>query len=159
MDITVHDADTLRFVLDDEPETVTALVQAGGMAAGAIEDGVMGVARFRSGLLAQFHDAFTTRFATTGFEVHGSEGSLIGTGCMTQRPVGEVLLRTAAGEQLLPLQHENLYERGLRAFHEAIAGRGRPAADGADGVRSMALAVAALESAASGRSVRVEPGL
>jgi 1,5-anhydro-D-fructose reductase (1,5-anhydro-D-mannitol-forming) len=153
MDITVHDADTLRFVLDDEPTEVSALSQSSGMAAGGIEDGVMGVVRFRSGLIAQFHDAFTAKFATTGFEVHGSDGSLVATNCMTQRPVGEVLLRTAAGEERLPLEHENLYARALRAFHAAIRGEGTPAATGEDGVRSMAVALAALESAATGRVV------
>ncbi len=90
MDITVHDADTLRFVLDDEAVSVSAMVQSAGMGESGIEDGVMGVIRFRSGLLAQFHDAFTTKHATTGFEVHGSEGSLIATNVMTQRPVGEI---------------------------------------------------------------------
>jgi 1,5-anhydro-D-fructose reductase (1,5-anhydro-D-mannitol-forming) len=159
MDITVHDADTLRFVLDDEPVEVTAMTQGGGMAAPGIEDGVMGVVRFRSGLLAQFHDAFTTKYATTGFEVHGTDGSLVATDCMSQRPVGEVLLRTASGEEMLPLDHENLYERALRAFHAAIRGEGRPSATGEDGVRSMALALAARESAASGSKARVDPGL
>jgi 1,5-anhydro-D-fructose reductase (1,5-anhydro-D-mannitol-forming) len=159
MDITVHDADTLRFVLDDEPANVVAVTQSGGMAAGGIEDGVMGVVRFRSGLIAQFHDAFTTKFATTGFEVHGSDGSLIGTNCMTQRPVGDVLLRTAAGEKRLPLDHENLYARSLRAFHAAIRGEGTPAASGEDGVRSMAMALAAREAAATGRRVTIDPGL
>ncbi len=99
LDITVHDADTLRFVLDDEAESVTAMLQESGMAAPGLADGIMGVARFRSGLLAQWHDAFTTKYATTGFEVHGTDGSLIGTNCMTQGAVGDVLLRTAAGEQ------------------------------------------------------------
>ena len=159
MDITVHDADTLRFVLAEEPVEVTALTQASGMAAPGIEDGVMGVVRFRSGLLAQLHDAFTTRHATTGLEVHGEEGSLIATDCMTQQPKGEVRLRTAAGEELLPLDHENLYARSLRAFHAAVRGEGEPAATGEDGVRSLALALAALESAATGRTVRVDPGL
>lgn len=159
MDITVHDADTLRFVLDDELVEVTALTQRGGMAAEGIEDGVMGVVRFGSGLLAQFHDAFTTRFAATGFEVHGTTGSLMATDCMTQRPVGEVRLRTGAGEERLPLQHEDLYARSLRAFHAAVRGQGRPAATGEDGVRSMALALAALESAATGRVAGVDPGL
>ena len=119
----------------------------------------MGVVRFRSGLLAQLHDAFTTRFATTGFEVHGTEGSLVATDCMTQRPVGEVLLRTAEGEERLPLRHENLYERGLRAFHAAIRGEGEPAATGEDGVRSLAVAIAALESARTGRVAAIDPGL
>jgi len=159
MDITVHDADTLRFVLDEEPIAVTAFSQSSGMAAGGIEDGVMGVVRFRSGLIAQFHDAFTTKFATTGFEVHGSDGSLIATNCMTQRPVGEVLLRTAAGEEPLPLDHENLYARAVKAFHIAIRGDGTPAATGEDGVRAMAVALAALESTATGRVVTVVPGL
>ena len=159
MDITVHDADTLRFVLDDEPTEVTALSQSSGMAAGGIEDGVMGAIRLRSGLIAQFHDAFTTKFATTGFEIHGSEGALVATNCMTQRPVGELLLRTAAGEERLPLDHENLYARSLTAFHAAIRGEGAPAATGEDGVRSMAVALAALESAATGRVTTVVPRL
>jgi 1,5-anhydro-D-fructose reductase (1,5-anhydro-D-mannitol-forming) len=159
MDITVHDADTLRFVLNDEPDTVTALTQNAGMGATGIEDGVMGIVRFRNGVTAQFHDAFTTRYARTGFEVHGTEGSLIGIDCMTQRPVGEVLLRTEAGEQSLPLDHMNLYERSLRQFHAAVAGQAGPSAGGEDGVRSMALALAAREAAESGRAVRVDPGL
>jgi 1,5-anhydro-D-fructose reductase (1,5-anhydro-D-mannitol-forming) len=159
MDITVHDADTLRFVLDDEPLDVVALAQSGGMAREGIEDGVMGVMRFRSGLIAQFHDAFTTKFATTGFEVHGSAGSLIGTGCMTQRPVGDVVLRTAKGEEPLALDHENLYARALKAFHAAIRGEGTPAASGEDGVRSLAVALAARDAAASGRMVTIDPGL
>ncbi len=61
----MHDADTLRFVLDDEAVSVSAMVQSAAMGESGIEDGVMGVIRFRSGLIAQFHDAFTTRHATT----------------------------------------------------------------------------------------------
>jgi 1,5-anhydro-D-fructose reductase (1,5-anhydro-D-mannitol-forming) len=159
VDITVHDADTLRFVLDDEPVSVTAMVQNGGMAAKGVEDGVMGVVRFKSGVLAQFHDAFTVKHATTGFEVHGTEGSLVATHCMTQQPKGEVLLRGAKAEEQLALKHENLYERALRAFHAAVAGKGAPSATGEDGVRSMALAFAALESARTGKVAKVKPGL
>ena len=159
MDITVHDADTLRFVLNDEPATITAMTQRGGLGEGAIEDGVMGVIRFRSGLLAQFHDAFTVGYAGTGFEVHGSAGSLIGSNCMTQAPGGTVLLRSAAGEEMLNLEHENLYERSARAFMAATRGEGPLAATGEDGVRSLATALAALEAAASGLQALVMPGI
>ena len=159
MDITVHDADTLRFVLGEEPVSVSAMTQQGGMGADGIEDGVMGTVRFASGALAQFHDAFTTRYATTGFEVHGTEGSLIGTNCMTQRPIGEVLLRHASGEENLAIDRGNLYVRSVAAFRDAVAGKGKPAATGEDGIRSMALALAALKSAKTGRDVAVEPGL
>jgi 1,5-anhydro-D-fructose reductase (1,5-anhydro-D-mannitol-forming) len=159
MDITVHDADTLRFVLDDEAVSVIAATQSAGMGEAGIEDGVMGVVRFQSGLLAQFHDAFTTKFATTGFEVHGSDGSLIGSNVMTQQPIGEVLLRTAKGEEVLTVKPENLYERSVRNFVAAIAGTGAPSASGEDGIRSMAVALAALESARTGREIKVEAGL
>src|SRR5918995_1418512 len=60
LDITVHDADTLRFVLADDPVEVTTLSQSAGLSQGDVEDGAMGAIRFSSGVLAQFHDAFTT---------------------------------------------------------------------------------------------------
>ena len=118
-DITVHDADTLRFVLDDEPKSVVAMTSNGGMGREGLEDGAMGVIRFSNGVLAQFHDGFTTKYATTGFEVHGEAGSLIGSDCMTQAPTGNVLLRTAAGEEQLKLDHE----KPVRAFDPPVSGR------------------------------------
>ncbi len=158
LDITVHDADTLRFVLDAEPEAVSAMTQSSGMAAAGVPDGIMGVARFDNGVLAQWHDAFTTAHATTGFEVHGSGGSLIGTDCMSQGAKGSVVLRTPAGAEPLAIDHGSLYLRGVRAFSAATRGEGQPAATGEDGVRSLAFALAAAEAARTGREVRIESG-
>lgn len=155
LDITVHDADTLRFVLGAEPVEATAMSQQAGMAQGALEDGVMAVLRFDNGVLAQLHDAFTVQHGGHGIEVHGTAGSIIGRNVMSQRPVGEVLLRDARGETLIPLEHENLYARGVRSFAEAMAGRGQPSASGEDGVRSLATALAVLESCQTGRRVAV----
>ena len=159
MDITVHDADTLRFVLGDEPVEATALSHNAGMAGGGLEDGVMAVLRFRSGLLAQTHDAFTVRHAGTGFEVHGDKGSLIATNVMTQQPVGEVLLRTGQGETSLQFDREDLYTRAIGNFHRAIAGKGAPSATGEDGVWSLAVAEAIVTSARTGKAEPVVTGL
>jgi 1,5-anhydro-D-fructose reductase (1,5-anhydro-D-mannitol-forming) len=159
LDITVHDADTLRFVLNDDPVEAVAFSQAGGMGQAGLEDAVMGVLRFRSGVIAQFHDAFTTKFAETGFEVHGTEGSLIARNVMTQKPVGSVVLRNAEGEHELDLDQRNLYEAGLQAFHDAVAGKGRPSATGEDGVWSLATGLAVVKSAATGKAVAIEAGL
>jgi len=156
LDITVHDADTLRFVLDEEPQSVIAMTSQGGMAQASLEDGVMGVIRFSSGLLAQFHDAFTTKYATTGFEVHGDKGSLIGRDCMTQAPRGDVLLRSDAGEEALKLDHEKLYVRSVRLFQDAVEGLGAPSATGEDGVKSLSVALSALESARSGEAAPID---
>ena len=159
LDITVHDADTLRFVLGDDPVEISAFTQSAGMAAGGLEDGAMCIWRFASGLIAQSHEGFTTKFAGTGFEVHGSEGSIIASNVMTQKPVGSVLLRTAKGEEELHFDREDLYTRSLRQFHAAIRGEGQPSATGEDGVWSLAAAEAALQSAKSGKAVRIDPKL
>jgi 1,5-anhydro-D-fructose reductase (1,5-anhydro-D-mannitol-forming) len=159
LDITVHDADTLRYVLGDDPVEVVAFSQAGGLAKSGLEDAVMGVMRFKSGLIAQFHDGFTTKFAETGFEVHGTEGSLIARNVMTQRPIGTVHLRNAEGEHVLPVEGGNLYETALKAFHQAIAGQGKPAASAEDGIWSLATGLAVVEAAKSGHSVAVRSGL
>ena len=159
LDITVHDADTLRFVLGDDPVEALAATQNGGMGQAGLEDAVMGVLRFKSGLIAQFHDAFTAKFAGTGFEVHGTEGSLIGRDVMTQKPIGTVTLRTAAGEEQLTTDPLNLYERALGNFHTAIAGQGAPSASGEDGIWSLATGLAVQQAARSGRATPIETGL
>lgn len=153
-DITVHDADTLRFVVQDEIREVAAMTASQGMGAG-VEDAVMGVMRLHGGALAQFHDAFTVRHAHTGFEVHGSEGSLYARDVMTQRPVGTVILRRDGREEEITVRHENLYERSVRLFNAAARGQGAPAATVDDGMRSLAVALAVREAAASGMTVPV----
>jgi 1,5-anhydro-D-fructose reductase (1,5-anhydro-D-mannitol-forming) len=155
LDITVHDADTLRFVLGDEVAEVTAMTAGQGMGKAGLEDAVMGVMRFQGGTLAQFHDAFTARHAFTGLEVHGTDGSLYGWDVMTQRPMGTVTLRRNNAEEAMPIEHVNLYERSVARFNAAVRGEGAPAATGEDGVRSLAIALAVRESAASGRVVHV----
>lgn len=159
LDITVHDADTLRFVLGENPVEAVAFSQQGGLSGEGLEDGVMGVLRFPSGAIAQFHDAFTTKYAETGFEVHGSEGSLIARNVMTQKPVGTVVLRDKDGEHELPLDHKNLYEIALSAFHNAIAGKGQPSATLADGIWSLATGLAVAEAAKTGKATAVQSGL
>src|SRR5438552_3991102 len=68
LDITVHDVDTLRFVLGAEPVEAVGLTQRAAMAKEGLEDGVMAVLRFDNGVLAQLHDAFTVRHAGTARE-------------------------------------------------------------------------------------------
>ncbi|RCW84611.1 Gfo/Idh/MocA family protein [Phyllobacterium bourgognense] len=159
LDITVHDTDTLRYVLGDDPVEATAFAQKSGLAKAGLEDAVMGVMRFKSGVVALFHDGFTTKYAETGFEVHGTQGSLVGRNVMTQRPIGTVTLRNADGETELKLDHKNLYETGIAKFHAAIAGNGHPAASGEDGLWSLAAGLAVTEAARTGTAQPINPGL
>ncbi len=156
LDITVHDADTLHFALDDDAEEVVALSGRQGLAKSGLEDAVMGVIRFRSGLLAQFHDAFTIKHTHTGFEVHGSEGSLIAEDVMTQEPRGRLYLQREDKREEVELgERENLYTHQVRHFNAAVNGQGTPFATGEDGIRSLAVATAVLESAKTGQRVAV----
>ena len=159
LDITVHDADTLRFILNAEPVEALGFAQQAAMAREGLEDGAMSILRFDNGVLAQIHDAFTIKYAGTGIEIHGDKGSLIGRNVMTQSPVGDVFLRTEQGEQQVPIAHENLYVRGVAAFCAALRGDGQPAASGEDGVRSLATAIAVREACRTGAAVRIAPAL
>jgi 1,5-anhydro-D-fructose reductase (1,5-anhydro-D-mannitol-forming) len=115
----------------------------------------MGVMRMRSGVLVQFHDAFTARHPYTGVEIHGTEGSFYGRDIMTQRPAGTITLRRDGAEEQIKVEHENLYERSVRLFNAAVSGSGEPAATAEDGVKSLAVALAVKEASRSGRAVTV----
>ena len=155
LDITVHDVDTLRFVLDAEPVEAIGMTQHASMAKQGLEDGAMSVLRFSNGVLAQLHDAFTVKFADTGIEIHGDAGSIIGRNVMTQRAVGELTLRDAQGERAVAVEHENLYDRGVAAFCDAIRGQGRPSATAEDGVRSLNAALAVVEACRLGSAIKI----
>ncbi|SAL04634.1 oxidoreductase [Caballeronia calidae] len=156
LDISVHDADTLRFLLDAEPVEVSAMTASGSMGKEGLADGVMGIIRFDNGVLAQIHDAFTVPFAHTGLEVHGTEGSLFARDVMTQRPVGEIMLRTARGEEVVEIAHADLYTTGVAQFHRAVLLGESPAASGRDGYQSLATALALDEAAKTGRHVTMQ---
>ena len=155
LDLTVHDADLLRFLLDDEIVEVTAMTANSGMGAAGIEDTALTVLRTKAGVLGQMHDVFNTPFNRSAVEIHGTEGSIYGLDVMSQAARGSVTLRDATGEHTMPLQQENLYIRGLRRFVAATRGEGTVACTGSDGLRSLAVALAVLESARSGRAVAV----
>lgn len=154
-DITVHDADTARFLLGETPTEVVAMATQSGLGRG-VEDSVMSVWSLPSGAQIMAHESFTHAFAGTGLEVHGTEGSILARDVMTQAPRGEVMLVARAGREAVPFSAHNLYERSVRLFTDAAAGRGRPAADGADGIASLAVAQAVAEAARTGCRVAVE---
>jgi len=156
-DIVVHDADTVRFHMGEDPAEVVAIDAASGLGKG-VEDSVMSVWTMPSGAMVMTHESFTHSFAQTGFEVHGTKGSILARNVMTQRPVGEIILRTEDGEETVGFADHNLYVRSLGLFHDAVKGSGRPAADGVDGVKSLAVAAAVAEAATSGRRVAVDYG-
>jgi 1,5-anhydro-D-fructose reductase (1,5-anhydro-D-mannitol-forming) len=156
-DIVVHDADTVRFHLGEDPADVVAIARSDSLGQG-VEDSVMSVWQMPSGALVQTHEGFTIRHAGTSFEVHGTEGSIIARNVMTQQPVGEIVLRRNGEDAPLAFSDHNLYSRSMGLFMDAVAGRGAPSATGIDGVKSLAVALAVKEAATEGRRVAVDYG-
>jgi 1,5-anhydro-D-fructose reductase (1,5-anhydro-D-mannitol-forming) len=157
VDITVHDADTVRFYLDEDPAEVVAQSGSHGLGRG-VEDSAMSVWRMPSGVMVQSHESFTHPFAGNGVEVHGTEGSVFARNVMTQKPQGEITLVDGGGSQPVAFPDHDLYAQGVAEFAAAIRGAGRPAADGVDGVKSLAVALAVREAADTGRRVAIDYG-
>lgn len=160
LDITCHDASVLNPLLGT-PVAVSAIaVQQADWNTGGQEDAAMTVIRYERygapAVLAQTHDSFTVGYAGTSLEVHGMKGTIQVTDAMTQDTKGQVILTNAAGVQAVDVDcSEDLYVIGLRAFTAAVEGTGVPTATGRDGLMALKVALAAQESANSGRTVHI----
>lgn len=158
LDITVHDADVLRFLTGAELRSVTATGVNQGLAAAGVHDAVMSVFTLDDDVLAFAHDAFTVPHAGTALEVHGSDASVFVTDAMTQEPDGEVVVKRDGSQQLVTVgPRTDLYVTGLRAFADAVDGTGDPLATGRDGYASLAAALAVAESINTGKATPVAP--
>jgi 1,5-anhydro-D-fructose reductase (1,5-anhydro-D-mannitol-forming) len=146
-------------LLGTEPRRIATFAQYNGMGQGTVEDAAMSTIEFEGGVLAQTHESFVAENAVTRVHVLGTQGSLYAIGSLSQS--GEAVLeqRDARGTRDIPVPTVDLYEVGFAAFVKACAGRGQPLASGADGAKSMAVALAALQSAKSGRAETIDPGL
>ena len=154
-DIVVHDADTVRFHLGEDPQDVVAIAASSGLGEG-VEDSVMSVWTMPSGATVMTHESFTHAYAETGIEFHGTQGSIVARNVMTQRPVGEVWVMDEKGRHAVSYSDHNLYERSMGLFADAVKGVGRPSADGVDGIKSLAVALAVKQAAETGRRVSVD---
>jgi myo-inositol 2-dehydrogenase / D-chiro-inositol 1-dehydrogenase len=160
-DMTIHDFDMARFMLGEEPVTVSAtgavLVDPKIGKLGDIDSAAV-VLQTASGRIAMISNS---RRATYGYdqrvEVHGSKGL-----ASAENPVpAMVTTANAKGYTSGPLhtffmtRYTEAYAAEIAAFVAAATGKGPVSPDGNDGLRALLLADAAVRSAASGRVIRV----
>jgi myo-inositol 2-dehydrogenase/D-chiro-inositol 1-dehydrogenase len=158
-DMMIHDFDMARWLLGEEPVQVmaaaSALVDSAIGGVGDVDTAVVTL-KTAAGTLCQITNS---RRATYGYdqriEALGSKGMLRANnvvestlefageaGVVTEKPLHFFLERYAAA-----------YRNELDHFIEAIEQHQPPMVGGADGVRALALAEAALESSKTGRAV------
>ncbi len=156
LDITVHNVDTLRAALGSNVVEVTALTSSNGLSKIGLEDTSNCLFRFESGVLANTVESFLVPYSQTTFEIHGSKGSIVATGVMTQDPTGEITLTNASGSHpIVVSDRENLYVKTLRQFESACDGVGTPFSSGEDGFASLQGALAVLQSAQEKRTIAI----
>ena len=156
-DLTVHNADTARYLLGEDPVSVVAHMGASGLGQG-VEDSAMSVWAMPSGAMVFSHESFTHSFAGTGLEVHGTKGSILARGVLSQEPNGEIDLVTAEGTTRVPYEPGGLYENVVRNFCAAVDGTAFPAASGRDGINALQIAYAVRDAALSGQRQTVNYG-
>ncbi len=157
LDQVVHDADTIRFHLQEDPQEIVAIERSESLGKD-VEDSVMSVWQMPSGILVHTHAGYTVKHAGTSYEVHGTEGSIFARGVMTQQPVGEIHLHRENQTEVQEFSNHDLYIRSMRLFMDAVNNGGSPAATGVDGIKSLAVALAVKEAATTGHRVKVNYG-
>jgi 1,5-anhydro-D-fructose reductase (1,5-anhydro-D-mannitol-forming) len=148
-DLTVHDADVIRNLLQDEVHAVIAhsdLVSSDAKS----EDVAAGVFEMRSGRLVSFVESFSVPGGTHGLTVWGSKGCIVGQDVLRPDTDGSVSLVRAGKLELLELDLEtDPFQAQVLSFNHAIRTGTRPVVSGEDGLRALAVALAASASARS----------
>jgi len=161
-DMTIHDFDMARFLLGEEPVSVSAhasvLVDKKIGELGDF-DSVSVILATASGKQCIISNS---RRATYGYdqriEVHGSEGMIAAE---NQRPVS-IEIANGKGYTRPPLhdffmtRYLDAYANEIASFIAAVNSRTKPSPGGHDGLVALTLADAALKSAKEGRTVQVE---
>lgn len=165
LDITVHDIDTLRFVLAADVHEVTAFTSRHESTTTQVEDTVAALLRLRredGEVLASVYDSFVPEGAGTAIDVFGTLGSLRCEGAMRGDSPGRLWHHGPAGIELLadltPEERRAGFAATISSFaaaaHDSATGE---LASGLDGARALEIALAMLNSARTGATVVVPP--
>lgn len=123
-DIGVHCLDTLRFLLDDDPTVVRAILDA-PPAADRTETTAAVILQFSRGVLGSIYCSFTGSYRRSFIEIRGTDGT-ISAFDFTRSGMPVILHRVHAheGEPLQPLIEQisvpNLYAHEVRLFVDCI---------------------------------------
>ena len=157
-DIVVHDADTVRFHLGEDPAEVVAIQTSAGMGEG-VEDSVMSVWQMQSGATVMTHESFHPSLRRNGdrgprhqgFDPrHGRDDATTHGPCHADHRRG--------AKRMSPLPTTISTSVPWASLPTRWLAKGAPSADGIDGIKSLAVASAVAKAATSGARVAVDYG-
>jgi 1,5-anhydro-D-fructose reductase (1,5-anhydro-D-mannitol-forming) len=150
----VHALDLLRYVLDDEIESVSAEADA-GTAAGEVERALVCRLRFRRGTLATVRCFRSVYAPANDLILEGSTGAIRVRHSLEEQARGSIELEGVSAPLRGVPAGTDLYALEVEAFATAIRERREPNASGLDGLRAVEATAAVYESVASGCTVRL----
>jgi UDP-N-acetylglucosamine 3-dehydrogenase len=148
-DTAIHDIDVMRFVFQEDPTAVYA--QCGSMRHRKFEDYAMIMLSFADGKSAFIESNWLTPYKTRTLTVTGSDA------IMRLDYITQELWIEAANQNVQP---KFLWQEPLKAelqhFADCIMKKEEPVVTGEDGLKALQIAVAALESSARHKAVRLQ---
>ncbi len=146
LDVFIHDMAAVAAIIGGQAQTVRAAARTGSDVPAA-PDSVMTVVEWSSDVIVQTHDAYDNYDLPTRLDILGDAGAISSVMSMTGDPVGDVTIHHGSVTSPVDIPvRVDLYLSTIRAFDEAIHDGVEPRVTGLDGVRSLAAAMAALES-------------
>lgn len=155
-DRTVHDIDLLRFLLRDEVQTVEATNTQHLLGQEVEEDVAAHLVMRRTGLLVQLHDSFIIPHDVGGLTLFGATGALHARHIFVDDAPSELALIRHGRATPIELEPCDPYVETVARFQASVRGSAKPLAGSADGIHTLAAALAAHESIRRGHRIRVE---
>jgi 1,5-anhydro-D-fructose reductase (1,5-anhydro-D-mannitol-forming) len=152
----VHAADLLRFLLGQEVVEVAAITD-GQTADIPLEQLATMCLRFEGGAIGTVCCGRVLPDSRNDFTVYGSDGRVSGRATLWEARQGsvDVVSETVNRSQEYADEYLGNFISELQDFHQAVEEDREPAASGVDGLRMVEVTLAMIESASTGRTVKV----
>jgi UDP-N-acetylglucosamine 3-dehydrogenase len=147
-DTAIHDIDVMRFVFGEDPISVYAKV--GAMRHKKFEDYALIMLTFADGKSAFIESNWLTPYKTRALTVTGSEA------IMRLDYITQELWIEAANENVQPkYPWQEPLKAELQHFSDCVLKKEKPVVTGEDGVKALSIAIAALESSAKNKAIKL----
>lgn len=145
MDVGTHCINLLRFFVEKEVTQVSAFINTRSYPF-PIDINSAILMKFNNGAIGTVNVSFNNRFPINGYEICGTEGSLIGEGSIGREPTGKATLFTAKGSQVFQSTSPNPYVAQIKHFAQCIENDQEPLINGEEGIKDLRICFAAYES-------------
>jgi len=157
MGLGVHVFDLVRFVMEQEITEVSAMTD-GQTDAQPLEHIASMALRLEDGTIANVSCGRMLPDTLNNFTVYGTDGRFTGTATVWEARMGSAEVVSETVNQTEEWEYDYLanFVAELSDFHSALKEDREPAATGTDGLRSTEVNSAVIESAKTGRAVKIE---